>query len=187
MKIVHTSRPYAGPAPRPTNPLAVGHYGTARGYVHSACALISSADRMKFPDDTPFILSTHMLLGFAMELYLKAALAHYGVTEAALKHSSRRHNLVVLHREVGEHGLHSNALRDLSSHFSARHGDFSYRYVDRAGTYVLMSPLQMFVLFSEADGCVDGVIGASSSLGTLRKSQNIWWVPPEHGVWRLPA
>jgi hypothetical protein len=46
---------------------------------------MSNPLRYQVPDDTPFVLSFHMLCGFAAELYLKAFLMHKGYTEDQLR------------------------------------------------------------------------------------------------------
>jgi hypothetical protein len=70
---------------------AIRIYSTAKGYVQSTYLIVTNPQRYQAPDDTTFILSYHMLLGFAVELYLKAYLMHTGHTEAELRRVG--HNL----------------------------------------------------------------------------------------------
>lgn len=83
MKIRHEGAPsIARREPTPeARKLAQACYSTAKGYVQGAYLVVCNRDRLQLPDDSSLVLSVHMLCGFAIELYLKAALAHYGENE----------------------------------------------------------------------------------------------------------
>jgi len=59
-----------------TIPYPIATYSTAKGLVQSTFLTMTNPQRLTLPDDTTFMLFFPMNLGFAVELYLKAFLAH---------------------------------------------------------------------------------------------------------------
>lgn len=72
---------------------ALLNYSTARGYIQSAYLIMTNHNRFQVPNDITFVLAYHMLLGFAVELYLKSYLTHTGHNERELRNAAVRHNL----------------------------------------------------------------------------------------------
>ncbi|HEX7820303.1 MAG TPA: hypothetical protein VF463_06760 [Sphingobium sp.] len=163
---------------------AIRTYSTAKGYVQSTYLIVISADRYKVPDDTTFVLSYHLLLGFAVELYLKAYLTHTGHTEAELRSGSLRHNLKKLFDLSEADGFALPAAKKLVDYLSDQHGSFEYRYMKPSSSYYIRYQADVFAELDELDAYVDGEIGASVSKGKT-PSTGGWPVPADRNGWRI--
>ena len=198
-------RKLAGPLPRPRLSLtanveahsvlenwgenmsaAIRTYSTAKGYVQSAYLIVVSTGRFRASDDTTFILSYHMLLGFAVELYLKAYLTHTGHTEAELRSGGVRHNLKKLLELSEADGFTLPTVTKLVDYLNEQHGSFEYRYMIPDGSYFIRYQADVFAELDELDAYVDGEIGASVSSG-LTPSTGGWPVPGDYNGWRIPT
>ncbi len=58
--------------------LAQATYANAKGFCQSAYSMMSDPARLQLIDDTTFCMEFHHLVGFAVELYLKAFLFALG-------------------------------------------------------------------------------------------------------------
>lgn len=100
-------------------------YATARDMQSASCALV---ERNTAKGERRFTSSLHFLLGFSVELYLKAALAQFGVP------STKRHghDLQRLMRRAEGKGLlafpNLEAFRKVVDILAKGHGELSFRY-----------------------------------------------------------
>lgn len=163
---------------------AILTYSTAKGYVQSTYLIVTSPDRYSVPDDTTFVLAYHMLLGFAVELYLKAYLTHTGHTEVELRSGPVRHNLNKLLELSEADGFSLSAANKLVDYLSQKHASFEYRYMKSYGSYQLRPQAEVFAELNELDTYVDSEIGASASKGKAPSSVG-WIVPPDRNGWRI--
>jgi hypothetical protein len=162
----------------PTEP-----YSTAKGYTQSAYILLANPHRLQAPDDTTFYLAFHMLCGFAVELYLKAFLAHKGYSEDRLKKRDIGHDLIKLRELSVAAGLIDDGSKPLVDLLADQHKSFGFRYLKRSTIYRTVPLRDIFLAFSALDVAIDTAIGASASKGL---SPNSGWVFPSDGPWRLP-
>lgn len=165
---------------------AIRIYSTAKGYVQSCYLIVTSPDRFQAPDDTTFVLSYHMLLGFAVELYLKAYLTHTGHAEAELRSGGVRHNLEKLLELSEADGFSLPAAKKLVDYLSTQHGNFEYRYMKPGSSYHVRWQAEVFAELDELDSYVDGEIGASASKGRALSGGG-WTVPADRNGWRIPT
>lgn len=163
---------------------AIRAYSTAKGYVQSTYLIVTSPDRYNVPDDTTFILSYHMLLGFAVELYLKAYLTHTGHAETELRGGPVRHNLKKLLELSEADGFSLSAANKLVDYLGEQHGSFEYRYMKSGSSYRVRSQAEVFAELNELDTYVDSEIGASASKGKVPSSGG-WVVPADRNGWRI--
>lgn len=162
----------------------ITNYSTAKGYVQSAYLIVASPARFQVPDDTTFILSYHLLLGFAVELYLKGYLTHTGHTEAELRSGPVRHNLKKLLQLSEADGFSLPTATKLIDYLNDQHGSFEYRYMKPGGSYNVRYQSEVFAELDELDAYIDGKIGASASRGKS-PSTGGWVVPGDRNGWRL--
>ena len=165
---------------------AVTFYSTAKGYVQSAFLLITNPLRFSVPDDLSFILAYHMLLGFAVELYLKAYLRAEGHLASELRSSSVRHNLGKLLKMAKQDGFEEAAADSLVQYLALQHGNFEYRYANPERDYYIRWIDEVFVELSKLDACVDIKVAASSSRG-LKSGVGQWTIAPQFRGWRIPS
>lgn len=165
---------------------AIRTYGTARGYVQSAYLIVTNPARFQVPDDTTFILSYHMLLGFAVELYLKAYLTHTGHAETELRSGAVRHNLQKLLDLSEADGFVLPAATKVVDYLKEQHGSFEYRYMKPGSTYYLRNQAEVFAELSNLDEYVDSEIGASISAGKTSTTGG-WGVSSDCNGWRIPT
>jgi hypothetical protein len=158
-------------------------YSVAKGYVQSAYAMMANPHRLQLPDDRTFFMAFHMLCGFAVELYLKAFLAHKGYSERQLKHLSVGHDLIKLRDLCISEGLYASASDFLVSVLGKHHKSFEYRYMKSATEYQVTDLRGIFSAFSSLDRLIDSAIGASYARG---KQPNGKWDFPTDGAWRFP-
>lgn len=158
-------------------------YSVAKGYVQSAYSMLANPFRLQLPDDTTFFMAFHMLCGFAVELYLKAYLAHKGFTEGQLKKHEIRHDLSKLHELAKNEGFSDSGTGILVELLGEKHKNFEFRYMRKASMYKTLTLQEIFAAFSSLDVVVDACIGASASRG---KSPSGAWNFPADGEWRFP-
>ena len=165
---------------------AIRTYSTAKGYIQSAYLIVTNPSRFQAPDDTTFILSYHMLLGFAVELYLKAYLTHTGHTESELRSGAIRHNLKKLLALSEADSFALPAATKLVDYLNDQHGSFEYRYMKPGGSYYIRYQAEVFTELDELDAYVDAEIGASASKGKT-PSAGGWGIPGDFNGWRIPT
>ena len=158
-------------------------YGVAKDYVQSAYAIMTNPLRLQLSDDRGLLMGFHMLCGFAVELYLKAFLAHKGYSEEQLKRREIGHDLLRLRELCMSEGLYSSGMDFLAGTFGKHHKNFDYRYLKRETVYWVEDLRIIFSAFSSLNLLVDTAIGASSSRG--KKPGDKWDFPTDR-AWRLP-
>lgn len=163
---------------------AIRTYSTAKGYVQSAYLIVTSPARFQVPDDTTFFLSYHMLLGFAVELYLKAYLTHTGHTEAELRSGPVRHNLKKLLELSEADSFSLFPATKLVDYLHDKHASFEYRYMKPAGLYYFRYQADVFSELNQLDNYVDSAIGASASKGKTPPFDG-WVVSDAYNGWRI--
>jgi hypothetical protein len=168
-------------APQPD---ALAYYITAKGYGQSAYILIANPVRFMMPNDYHIVLSFHMLLGFAVELELKAALSHSGHSQKALRAPKVRHDLWALWNMAKDDGFECLEALPLIEVLAENHKNYAFRYFSLDARYVTMEPKGTFECLHSVDKAVDQLIGASES--HAKDIQDIGWtVPDEANLWRL--
>lgn len=158
-------------------------YSTAKGYAQSAYAIITNPLRFSLGDDTTFYMSFHMLLGFALELYLKSVLMSCGCSEAELKKPDIRHNLNKLAEKCIANGFDHKGAKYLAEILSEHHKGYGFRYIKPGNEYDRTDITHIFSTFSDLDRTIDSKIGASASKGL--KAEGEWQVPSHMAFWRL--
>lgn len=156
-------------------------YAVAKGYVQSAYSMMANPHRLQAADDITFFMAFHMLCGFAVELYLKAYLAHKGHDERQLRNAG--HDLFKLHGLCVSEGLYNSGADRLVTLLGKHHKEHEFRYMKRATTYRTNDLCTVFSALSTIDAYVDKAIGASASMGLNGAGK---WVFPSDGPWRLP-
>lgn len=160
-------------------------YATAKSYVQSTYLIVTSPDRYTVPSDLTFVLSYHLLLGFAVELYLKAYLLNSGRLESELRSASIRHNLEKLLELSELDGFDLPAAKKLVDYFSVQHANFEYRYMKLDSSFFLRFQADVFAELDELDAYVDDKVGASFSKGIIAPRGG-WTVPADRNGWRIP-
>jgi len=163
---------------------AIRIYSTAKGYAQSAYLIVTSPHRYQVPDDTTFILPYHMLLGFAVELYLKAYSTYTGHPDSELRGADMRHNLGKLLELNENDGFNLPAAKKLADYLGEQHRTFEYRYMKPDSSYFVRWQAEVFGELNELDIYVDDRIGASASHGKAPSSG--WSVPADQNGWRVP-
>jgi hypothetical protein len=165
---------------------AIATYSTAKGYVQSAYLIISNPLRLQVNIDPSIILSYHLLLGFAVELYLKALLQHDGHSETDLKRHGVRHNLSKLLEMCDAKDMPSAVASGLVAYLDHQHANFEYRYVTVDGSYnVRRWQAEVFAELNILDEYVDRKIGASASK-QLSPGSSGWTISEDFNGWRIP-
>jgi hypothetical protein len=159
-------------------------YSTAKGYVQSAFLIMANPYRFQASNDTTFFLSFHLLLGFSVELYLKAYLRHTGHSEKDLKSFGVRHNLEKLLELSEADGFALPAAKSLVDYLTKQHGNYEYRYPNIDGSYRARSLGELFGELNQLDWYIDSAVGASASHGKAPSTVG-WTMPPEFNVWRF--
>lgn len=143
---------------------ATDFYVPAKGYAESAkiiklSPLTSGREGMTF-------LPLHMLVGFSVELHLKAWLTDVGFNEETLRRKPYGHNLNELYGAAKANGLPPiDRLDALVPYLHGPHADFTYRYFRQDITYESMELGSLFGILDALDTVVDSKIGASASIG----------------------
>ena len=164
---------------------AIANYSTAKGYVQSAFLIATNPARLIINDDRSFVLSYHMLLGFAVELYLKAFLQERCHAHGKLRSAAVRHNLEDLLQMAVADGFDPSKAESLVAYLDVQHGNFEFRYVNRESQYMLRWHRDVFAELDRLDNYVDDVVGASQSMG-LQPGEGGWLIANEYNGWRLP-
>ena len=116
--------------------LAQAFFLAGRAYVTSAHAIVKSDMRRRYQDDARFIIPSMMLVGHAVEVYLKAWLAasdQARYTEAELRRKFG-HDLAELYNEARAAGLPEpevpprQTFLDLVESYGPDHAALNYRY-----------------------------------------------------------
>ena len=112
-------------------------------------------------------LPIQTLIGFSLELYLKAWLANTGTDEAALR-NRYGHNLSKLVLDARKAGLPDLPGLEQTVQYTAQgHKNYTYRYFSRHLEYTSMGLHTTFPVLDMLDEVVDAAIGASISKGKL--------------------
>jgi len=159
-------------------------YSVAKGYVQSAYVMLANPHRLQLSDDTTFFMAFHMLCGFAVELYLKAYLAHKGYDEDRLRKADLRHDLIKLRQLSVSEGLIESGSQLLVDLLGEHHKSFEFRYMKKTATYKTVALREIFSAFSSLDQAVDIAIGARAARGKIPGGK---WDFPLDGAWRLPV
>ncbi|MGN6209609.1 HEPN domain-containing protein [Asticcacaulis sp.] len=159
---------------------AVKAYSTAKGYMQSAFILATSEHRRGVKEiDSSIFLSYSMLLGFAVELYLKAWLIAQGV-------EAWGHSLEKLHTKALQHQL-----PDIASDLVAKldhHEKMEFRYMPDEGSYKALNIKQTFYIIDQLDALVDWKCGASALHGKPLRApleNPLWTIPDWAAEWRF--
>lgn len=139
-------------------------YSTARSYLQFVVV-----GHNHQPFGTAYEMSFHlpksMLLGFALELFLKAWLHYSGTTEGDLR-DMYGHDIEDLYNDAIANGLPQTADFDrLVQELGSDHKDFGYRYMRDTSQYNPMDYVAVVNILQELDRVVDERIGASAALG----------------------
>jgi len=146
--------------------------------------MLTNPLRFQLKTDDSFALSCHVLLGLAVELYLKAYLTHLNHDEKELRKHSVRHSLEELLALCENHGFSLPEATSLVAYLNKKHGDHSYRYLKPDSGFI---PRELGTLFRELDkinAYVDEKIGVSVAFGVPISSGG-WVVPERFDRWRL--
>lgn len=137
-------------------------YATARGYLQTVRTILLSPI---YPGrEITFVLSLHLLAGFATELYLKAWLLQAGIPSSDVKRS--RHDIASLFQEVERHNFPNIArLDEIVSGFAAPHKELTYRYLDEGDSINPANWPIVLAVLSELDIAVDTFTGSSATQG----------------------
>jgi hypothetical protein len=143
---------------------ALNFYVPAKGYVESAKMIAASPYYLGREAMT--FLPIHMLLGFSVELHLKAWLAHSGAGEETLRRRPFGHHLKNLYKAAKAQSLPSlSGLEEVVDCLHGPHSDFTYRYFRADLHYQSMDLVHLFDVIDALDIVVDTHIGASASRG----------------------
>lgn len=137
-------------------------YATARGYLQTVRTIQLSPI---YPGrEITFILSMHLLAGFAIELYFKAWLLQAGMPSSEVRKLG--HNLARLFHEVAQHNFPNIAqLSEIVGIFAAPHKELIYRYLDEGDSIDAANWPIVLAVLSELDIAVDTFTEASTSQG----------------------
>ena len=167
----------------PTRTPAIRAYSTAKGFCQCGVAMVGGHARFSLPDDTSLFMGFHHLIGFAVELYLKAFLLAAGLTEEELRRPPYGHNLDTLLHATLRHGLKCADAAMLCSYLR-QHGSFEYRYMKPGSMYPSLPINLLLAALSELDNLVDRHVGASAGMG--KEPGGRWEIPELHSAWRFP-
>lgn len=139
-------------------------YSTARGYLQFVVVCYNHQ-----PLGTAYEMSFHlpkrMLLGFALELFLKAWLHHSGTTEGDLR-DIYGHDIEDLYQDAIANGLQQTPdFNRVVQELGFDHKDFGYRYMHDTSQYKPMDYVAVVTILQELDRVVDERIGASAAFG----------------------
>jgi len=144
---------------------AIHRYGTARGYSLSAAMIFHSPDR-KPSNEIATILPVLSLVGFSIELYLKAILLEDGMTDKELGRPPFGHNLHQLWSETQQRGFPDVDDMGLLLHYVGKdHRELAYRYSDSTRNYHVPNFNAVFVTLNNLDDAIDEKLGASAGRG----------------------
>lgn len=159
-------------------------YSTAKGFCQGAFAMMATPNRFQTRDDTTFVLAFHHLIGFSVELYLKAFLLKMKMTETELMRRPYGHSLRELLTAAKHRGF-SCIEGDSLVEYLKPHETYDYRYLRNDAEYSLQRIDYTFARLSVLDRYVDAITGASAGYG--KEIGGGWVMPREFGHWRMPA
>ncbi|WP_131800226.1 hypothetical protein [Methylobacterium indicum] len=153
------------------NDEAVVRYATAKEYVEAIKLIITSPHYIG-KHMMIAVRPTHLLAGFATELYLKAWLLADGVSSKDVqKHG---HKLLDLHADAVARGFSTNSGIDaLVSNLAEPHGqnkDYVFRYTHTDAKITPLAWDYALIVFDSLDVIVDAHVGASVSYGLKPKA-----------------
>jgi hypothetical protein len=129
-------------------------YTPAKNYLEAVKVIAGSA-----MDEAHRFLPMHNLMGFAMELYLKAWLSHAGLTKKQLGAKHYGHHLKNLFAEAKSADIPSiNGLEPLIDHLHGPHHKLQYRYLDADMTFMLTAMDVVIPIFDELDLSVLAIV-----------------------------
>lgn len=140
-------------------------YGTAKGYTQTIKMVLMNP-LVQTEAVSLTILPTHMLLGFALELYLKAWLLSAGVPSTKVK--AFGHRLAELFAEAQQTEMPTVArLDEVVALLDAPHREFTFRYIDGHQEIDAMNWPTVLPILDALDVAVDHAVGASALHGKL--------------------
>jgi len=137
-------------------------YVAGRAYATGAHAIVKSGTRARYQNDFAFIVPCMMLIGHAIESYLKAWLAFREYDPDDLKRAPFGHNLRNLYAEARTTGLPEpdmppqQSFHDLVESYEKDHADFSFRYLREGWQFAVPKMDVIFDILS----VLDRVVGA---------------------------
>ena len=146
----------------------MNRYFAAKAYLEATKYIHESPHRNAEPARiTLTVLPMHMLIGFSIELFLKAWLLQAQIPSRTVRNYG--HDLRSLFTDAQASGLPSiYRLGELIELFAGPHEDFTFRYIE-AGDTVQMANWQLaFPVLDQLDIAVDQFVGASASRGLSR-------------------
>ena len=121
-------------------------YAFGRGYVEAAKMIFMSPHYQEKQDQA--LLPMYLLVGFSIELLLKAFLQHKGTSDKVLKSVAMRHDLEALLTAADRDGLTNvhTQLWELVNTIKDHHRDHEFRYAPDTTYPLLDMPLTFGVL-----------------------------------------
>lgn len=164
---------------------ALAHYSTAQSFCGAAHLALSNPQRLYASHDIALILPFHHLMGFSLELYLKAFLSAYALSEDDLKKYG--HNLTALLERCHSFGMNCPEALILAPLFPHHHKPFGYRYSRANYVYEFERMEYYFYHFSQLDFYVHQAIHRLAQCDCVPFScEQIWRLPPQLGKLRVP-
>ena len=147
--------------------LAERFFVAARASTTGAHAIVKSTVRARYQNDFRFIISCEMLIGHAIEVYLKAWLAHHDETysESKLSKVPFGHNLRALYEEARGQGFpepevpRQQTFHDLVESFKKPHSDYTFRYPTDGWTFEVPKNDILFLILRRLDEVVAAKLG----------------------------
>jgi hypothetical protein len=141
----------------------LNYYVTAKEYLEAAKVIWVSPYKSHL-HMVRFFLPIHLLLGFSLELFLKAWLRFSGLSSSQLSKPPYSHNLENLYNEAQQRGFPDEPRQSaLIAHFASEHQNFGFRYLRDDLTYKPTALPYDFELFDDIDRWVDGALDVSAS------------------------
>ena len=161
--------------------LAELFFVAARAFTTSAHAIVKSTMRASYHDDFRFIIPCAMLIGHAIEVYLKAWLAHHDETYSESRLSKRPfgHNLRALYDEARRLGFPEpevptqQTFHDLIESYEKHHSDYTFRYLQDGWTFAVPKNDILFLILRRLDDVV------AAKLGKIVPPNLDWSVDPD--------
>lgn len=139
----------------------------ARSFTTGAHAIIKSSMRDRYDNDFRFIISCEMLVGHAIEVYLKAWLAKHdeAYTESKLRRQPFGHNLRALYQEARDQGFPEpdvpmqQTFHDLVESYEKPHFDYTFRYPTDGWVFEVPKNDILFLTLKRLDSVVAAKLG----------------------------
>jgi hypothetical protein len=140
---------------------------TARSFTTGAHAIVKSTMRARYDNDARFIMSCEMLVGHAVEVYLKAWLAKHDerYNKSNLSFKPFGHNLRNLYNKAREEGFPEpdapvqQSFNDLVESFETPHGDYAFRYPTDGWSFNVPKNDILFDILKRLDAVVAHKLG----------------------------